>query len=204
MILFMYCVLDIVLGFVMWNWGRSLNIFEFHLFKKKVSRKWNQIQYYKILKSDEVRWWVRGIFAVLLTLLSVWLKRSIIKKKKPLKIGWLITKFRPIQFSLPHTKSLELGSSRYGNRLDTGGKWEEKVTFTLWIGVLMTTGVVVPNGILGLGRKLVNSFVKMLGECSRKYLKTKGSLFLMELEFHKVQWQGWAWGLPAEDAGGKR
>lgn len=81
MILFMYYVLDIVLGFVMWNWGRSLNIFEFHLFKKKVSRKWNQIQYYKILKSDEVRWWVRGIFAVLLTLLSVWLKRSIIKKK---------------------------------------------------------------------------------------------------------------------------
>lgn len=81
MILFMYCVLDIVLGFVMWNWGRSLNIFEFHLFKKKVSRKWNQIQYYKILKSDEVRWWVRGIFAVLLTLLSVWLKRSIIKEK---------------------------------------------------------------------------------------------------------------------------
>lgn len=35
--------------------------------------------------------------------------------------------------------------------------------FTLRIGVLMTKGVVVPNGMLGLGRKLVNSFVNNVG-----------------------------------------
>lgn len=35
--------------------------------KKGVERKLNQIQCHKMLKSDEVRGWVHGIFAVLVS-----------------------------------------------------------------------------------------------------------------------------------------
>lgn len=51
-----------------------------------------------------------------------------------------------------------------------GGKWAEKVLFAPRAGVLVTKRVILPNGMTGLERKLINSFVgnggRMLKEIS--------------------------------------
>lgn len=49
-----------------------------------------------------------------------------------------------------------------------GGTWEEKVMFIPRVGVLVTKGVIVPNGMTGLGRKRISSSVSNGGGMLKK------------------------------------